>query len=176
MRPVALPVVAALAAASLASSAAPAANRAHHRTYRDPYGDACCTEDITRVVVSNIAKGRITIRITAPNPTTGDVSTDYRDIWIATARGNYLIREVDDTLNYVLMRSRVGGGYTWAGHVRSYLGGTRFTFSITRRELRGVSSFKFRIEFGGGYTPSPYPYGPGSDFAPDAGTWSYRLG
>ncbi len=158
-----VPLIVALAWMALTAPDVLGANRA---TFTDKGGDACCTEDIRRVVVSNDDAGTITFAVTAPlQPAHGSASDRF--IKITTARGLFLIGTNPDGEGYVLSR---GAAKVLLGRVQASARGDVFRFVIDRHRLGDTDRFSFGVAFW-----SVTSFGANVDAAPDAGKWSYEV-
>jgi hypothetical protein len=148
-----------LLAAVAVAVAAPGAFGANRAVFTDATGDACCTEDITQVVVSNDDAGMISFAITAPlHPDSYGGASD-RFIEIQTERGDdFVIGTNPDGPGYVLQ----GGGRVRASHV-----GDLFRFFIDRHRLGDTDHFTFSVAFW-----SVSSLGANVD---GAGTWPYDV-
>lgn len=144
---------------------APDALGANRAVFTDKAGDACCTEDIKRVVVSNDDAGIITFSITAPVGPEGGASDRF--IEIDTERGKFLIGTNPEGEGYVLGRGIVGG----LGRVDASQHGDLFRFMIDRHRLADTNRFSFGVAFWRITSLGGANY----DGAPDAGKWSYRV-
>jgi hypothetical protein len=144
------------------------------RIYTDPLGDACCTEDIQRVVVTNTSRS-IFFRITAPAPRSSEpAATSDRLIPITTDHGRFIVRNDDNGPGYVLARwDPKRAEFVELSHVHiSVRGfGSVVSFSLTRRILGKPAAFRFRVEFWAVTSMG----GANFDAAPDRGRWRYRL-
>jgi hypothetical protein len=145
------------------------------RIYRDPRGDACCTEDITRVAVSAEPR-RIIFQITAlpplgPQP----AATSDRFIPITTGRGaRFQVGTSSDGPGYELDRWSVQLQkfvHLAPVHISVRNRGTLFVFTLSRRVLGNPGRFTFSVEF---WAVTSFG-GANYDFAPDRGSWSYRV-
>jgi hypothetical protein len=148
----------ALVCVAVDASGALGANRT---TYMDTRGDACCTEDITAVVVSNDDAGRITIAITAPTPEDAVGSSD-RFIKITTERDTFTIGTNSDGPGYVLSSD--------GNAVRASRSGDVFRFFIDRHRLADTNRFSFNVAFW-----AVSSFAANVDAAPDNGSWSYDV-
>lgn len=145
---------------------APDAVGANRTVFADTRGDACCTEDIRQVVVSNTDAGTITFAITAPVGPEGGTSSD-RFIQIVIERSKFIIGTNPDGEGYVLWR----GAFELLGRVEASHRGDVFQFVIDRHRLGDTNRFTFGVAFWSITSLG----GADLDAAPDAGTWSYQV-
>lgn len=158
------PLLVALVWAAVLASDAFGANQA---VFTDKGGDACCTEDIRGVVVSNDDAGTITFAVTAPvDPDAGGASDRF--IAITTERGSFTIGTNPNGEGYMLWR---GPAEVMLGRVDAMHRGDVFRFVIDRHRLGDTNRFTFGVSFWRITSLG----GANHDDAPDAGQWSYRV-
>jgi hypothetical protein len=152
-----------LLAVACMAVAAPGAWGANRATFTDESGDACCTEDIQKVVVSNNDAGMITFAVTAPLLPDSYGSASHRFIEITTERSSFTIGSDPNTgEGYVLWRNEV-----LRGRVRAEERGDVFRFFIDRHRLGDADQFKFSVAF--------WSAGSMHAEADGAGPWPYRV-
>jgi hypothetical protein len=149
--------------AAVVASDALGANQA---VFADKGGDACCTEDIRRVVVSNDDSGTITFTVTAPVGPEGGASD--RLIEISTEHGVFTIGTNPNGEGYMLWR---GAADLMLDRVEAAHHGDVFRFVVDRNRLVDTNRFTFGVSFWRITSLG----GANHDDAPDAGKWSYRL-
>src|SRR5512132_1874207 len=110
--------------------AVPDALGANHAAFSDKGGDACCTEDIRRVVVANDDAGTITFAVTAPVGPEGGASD--RLIEVTTDGGVFVIGTNPIGEGYALWR---GAATVMLGRVEASHRGDVFRFVIDRHRL-----------------------------------------
>jgi hypothetical protein len=142
--------------------AAPGAWGANRVALTDASGDACCTEDITKVVVSNDDAGVITFAVIAPLQPDSYGRADMRFIEITTGRSSFTIGTADTGEGYVLRRNEV-----LRGRVRAEERGDVFRFFIDRHRLGDADRFKFSVAF--------WSAGSMHAEADGAGPWPYHV-
>jgi hypothetical protein len=147
--------------------AVPDALGANHTAFSDKGGDACCTEDIGRVVVSNDDTGTITFAVTAPEGPEGGVASD-RFIEIDTERGTFIIGTNPVGEGYALWQ---GAATVMRGRIEAAHHGDVFRFVVDRHRLGDTNRFTFGVSFWSITSLG----GANHDDAPDAGKWSYRM-
>jgi hypothetical protein len=151
-----------------AALVAPPSFGANLARFTDAKDDACCTEDIRGVVVSNDDAGTISFAITAP-PVDGNDSSD-RFISIITERGEFQIG-THDAPGYVLTRRWRSGRESLLGPVRASHRGDVFRFWLDRHRLGDANRFSFGIAFW-----SVSSFAANSDHAPEfPERWSYDV-
>jgi hypothetical protein len=151
-----------------AALAAPPSFGANLARFTDAKDDACCTEDIRGVVVSNDDTGTISFAITAP-AVDGNDSSD-RFISITTERGEFQIGTHDGP-GYVLTRQWRSGGESLLGPVRASHRGDVFRFLLDRHRLGDTNRFSFGIAFW-----SVSSFAANSDHAPEfPERWTYSV-
>jgi hypothetical protein len=154
-------------ATSVAGSAGVASNA---RSFTDPRGDACCTEDITRVVVTNDDAGKITFAITAPlDIPVGGASDSF--IPITTERREYLIQSNPDTPGYSLVVWPYTSKSARVATIRASKRGDVFRFFVDRHLLGDAERFSFDIQF---WSVTPLG-GANLEAAPDRGSWTFPI-
>jgi hypothetical protein len=160
-------------AAVLAVTDGSATTGSSRRVFPDPKGDACCTEDISRVVVASDDDGRITFRITAPLPNNGIAGgASDRYIPIETRRGRYQIATNPNGGGYVLgawddERSK----FVTVARVRADEDGDDFVFFVDRHLVGDTDQFRFNVQFWS-VTPLGGAY---LEAAPDRGSWLFPV-
>jgi hypothetical protein len=148
--------------------AAPSSFGANLARFTDAKDDACCTEDIRGVVVSNDDAGTISFAITAP-AVDGNDSSD-RFLSIITERGDFQIGTHDGP-GYVLVRQWGSGRESMLGPVRASHRGDVFRFWLDRHRLGDGNRFTFAITFW-----SVSSFAANSDHAPEfPQRWSYEV-
>jgi hypothetical protein len=148
--------------------AAPDAWGANRVAYTDASGDACCTEDIRNVVVSNDDAGTITFAITAP-PNIDDYSSSDRFISITTERARFVIGTLDQP-GYFLARGWEVSVPPFSTRLRATQRGDELRIWVDRHQLGDTDRFRFDVSYWNVGTMHAT-----SDRAPDAGTWSYEV-
>ena len=158
-----VPLLFALAWMALAPQDVLGANRA---TFTDKVGDACCTEDIQKVVVSNDDAGMITFAIVAPLLPDSFGRADQRFIEITTERSSFTIEPEPDTGRGYLLWRNEGEGLL-LGRVRAEWSGDVFRFFIDRHRLGDADRFTFSVAF--------WSAGSMHAEADGAGPWPYQV-
>jgi hypothetical protein len=148
--------------------AAPGAWGANRVAFTDESGDACCTEDIQMVVVSNDDAGTITFAITAPPNIYGSHSSD-RFISITTERAHFVIG-TGDLPGYVLARGWEVSSPPFSTRLRATQRGDVLRIWVDRHQLGDTDRFRFDVAYwnvGSMHATS--------DHAPNTGAWSYEV-
>jgi hypothetical protein len=150
-----------VALASVASNA---------RTFTDPRGDACCTEDITRVVVTNDDAGTVAFEITGLLETETAAEASDRFIPIETEHRRFEIGSNSDSPGYSRFRLAADGKRVRLAAIHVSDEGSLLRFPVDRHLLGDADRFSFHAEYW-----AVTPFGANLEAAPDRGTWTFPI-
>jgi len=139
------------------------------RAFADPSGDACCTEDITRVVVTNDDAGTITFAITAQIDAEGATGASDSFIDIETEHGRYQISS-DDTPGFSLFALTANGERVRVATIHASIESGLFRFPVERHLLGDADRFNFDVEFW-----AVTSLAANLEAAPDRGMWTFPI-
>jgi hypothetical protein len=144
------------------------------RAFADPSGDACCTEDITRVVVTNDDAGTITFAITAQVDAEGAQGASDSFIDIETEHERYQIGSNSDTPGFGFFVLTAYGERVRVATIHASIENDGlfrfFRFPVDRHLLGDADRFDFDVEFW-----EVTPLAAHLEAAPDRGVWTFPI-